>query len=55
MSTLEAILTDATSTLGAVTSMPELEQVKARYLGKTGSLTEHLKQLASLRDRKSVV
>ncbi|MEO8383998.1 MAG: phenylalanine--tRNA ligase subunit alpha [Betaproteobacteria bacterium] len=48
MSTLEAILTDATSTLGAVTSMPELEQVKARYLGKTGSLTEHLKQLASL-------
>ena len=48
MSTLEAILTDATSTLGAVTSMPELEQVKARYLGKSGSLTEHLKKLASL-------
>lgn len=48
MSTLEAILTDATSTLGAVTSMPELEQVKARYLGKTGSLTEHLKGLSSL-------
>ena len=48
MSTLEAILNDATSTLGAVASMPELEQVKARYLGKTGSLTEHLKKLASL-------
>ena len=48
MSTLEAILTDATSTLGAVTSMPELEQVKAKYLGKSGSLTEHLKKLASL-------
>ncbi len=48
MSTLEAILTDATSTLGTVTSMPELEQVKARYLGKTGSLTEHLKGLSSL-------
>jgi len=48
MSALEAILTDATSTLGAVTSMPELEQVKARYLGKTGSLTEHLKKLSSL-------
>ena len=55
MSTLEAILNDATSTLGAVTSMPELEQVKARYLGKTGSLTEHLKKLASLSaDEKKV-
>ncbi len=55
MSTLEAILNDAASTLGAVMSMPELEQVKARYLGKTGSLTEHLKKLASLSaDEKKV-
>ena len=55
MSALEAILTDAISTLGAVTSMPELEQVKARYLGKTGSLTEHLKKLSSLStDEKKV-
>ena len=55
MSSLEAILNDATSTLGAVTSVPELEQVKARYLGKSGSLTEHLKKLALLSaDEKKV-
>ena len=48
MSTLEAILSDATSTLTAVKSMPELEQVKAKYLGKSGSLTEQLKILGTL-------
>ena len=48
MTTLQAILTDATSSLGAVKSMPELEQVKARYLGKSGSLTEQLKSLGKL-------
>ena len=48
MSILEAILSDATATLTAVKSMPELEQVKAKYLGKSGSLTEQLKMLASL-------
>ena len=48
MSTLEAILSDATSTLVAVKSMPELEQVKAKYLGKSGSLTEQLKILGTL-------
>ncbi len=48
MSTLEAILNDATSTLTAVKSMPELEQVKAKYLGKSGSLTEQLKTLGTL-------
>ena len=48
MSTHEAILNDATATLAAVKSMPELEQVKAKYLGKAGSLTEQLKALASL-------
>ena len=48
MSTLEAILSDATSTLTAVKSMPELEQVKAKYLGKSGSLTEQLKTLGTL-------
>lgn len=48
MSTLEAILSDATSTLTAVKSMPELEQVKAKYLGKSGSLTEQLKSLGAM-------
>ena len=48
MSTLKAILTDATTTLGAVKSMPELEQVKAKYLGKSGSLTEQLKALGKM-------
>ncbi len=48
MSTLEAILSDATITLTAVKSMPELEQVKAKYLGKSGSLTEQLKALGTL-------
>ena len=48
MSILEAILSDATATLTAVKSMPELEQVKAKYLGKSGSLTEQLKTLGSL-------
>ena len=48
MSILEAILHDATATLTAVKSMPELEQVKAKYLGKSGSLTEQLKTLGSL-------
>lgn len=48
MSTLETILRDATSTLTAVKSMPELEQVKAKYLGKSGSLTEQLKTLGSM-------
>ena len=48
MSTLEAILKDATATLTAVKSMPELEQMKAKYLGKSGSLTAQLKTLGSL-------
>ena len=48
MSILEAILSDATATLAAVKSMPELEQVKAKYLGKSGSLTAQLKTLGSL-------
>lgn len=48
MSTLEAILSDAKATLIAVKSMPELEQVKAKYLGKSGSLTEQLKKLGSM-------
>ena len=48
MSTIEAILSDATANLAAVKSMPELEQVKAKYLGKSGSLTEQLKKLGAM-------
>ncbi len=48
MTTLQAILADAEATLGATTSMPELEQAKARFLGKSGSLTEQLKALGKL-------
>jgi phenylalanyl-tRNA synthetase alpha chain len=46
--TLDQILTDATAALTAVQSIPELEQTKARFLGKTGSLTEQLKALGKL-------
>lgn len=48
MNALDAILSDATATLSAVKSMPELEQMKAKYLGKSGSLTEQLKKLGAL-------
>ena len=48
MITLQAILTDATATLSVVKSMPELEQVKAKYFGKSGALTEQLKSLGNL-------
>jgi len=48
MSTLQDILTGATALLDAVKSMPELEQAKAKYLGKSGSLTEILKSLGKL-------
>lgn len=48
MSILEAILSDAEVTLTAVASLPALEQVKAKYLGKSGSLTEQLKSLGAM-------
>jgi phenylalanyl-tRNA synthetase alpha chain len=48
MINLDAILADATRVLGAVKTLPDLEQAKARYLGKSGSLTEQLKALAAL-------
>ena len=41
--------------LSGVKSMPELEQAKAKYLGKSGSLTEQLKTLGALSpDEKKV-
>lgn len=48
MSDLQAILQEATATLAATTTVPHLEQTKARFLGKSGSLTEQLKALGKL-------
>ena len=48
MRELEQIVAEATSALSAVSSIAELEQVKARFLGKNGSLTELLKGLGKL-------
>ena len=42
---LATILATAQAALADVTDMVGLEQVKARYLGKSGELTELLKQL----------
>ena len=46
--TLDEILVDATTALNAVMSIPDLEQTKAKFLGKAGSLTEQLKALGKL-------
>jgi phenylalanyl-tRNA synthetase alpha chain len=48
MSDLQAILKEATAALSAVASIPELEQTKARFVGKSGSVTEQLKALGRL-------
>src|SRR5690349_902053 len=48
MSNLEHIISEVQGALGTVTSISDLEQVKARYLGKSGVLTEQLKQLGKL-------
>jgi phenylalanyl-tRNA synthetase alpha chain len=45
---LDAIVKEALDTLGAIESAAELEQVKARWLGKTGKLTELMKTLGKL-------
>ncbi len=45
---LDAIVHDAIATLAQVRDGVELEQVKARYLGKAGQLTGLLKQLGTL-------
>ena len=42
------IVNDAKGTLTATTSMADLEQAKARFLGKSGVLTEQLKGLGKL-------
>lgn len=48
MSQLEKIISEAQSTLVTVTTLVDLDQVKSRFLGKSGSLTEQLKQLGKL-------
>ena len=48
MSDLHEILKEATVVLAAAASIPELEQVKARFVGKAGSITEQLKSRGKL-------
>ncbi len=48
MQDLESIVAEAKSVFDLVAEAAQLEQVKARYLGKTGVLTELLKNLGKL-------
>lgn len=48
MPSLEAIVTEATAAFEAVQEAAELENAKARYLGKTGLITEQMKGLGQL-------
>jgi len=48
MQDLEAIVARAAAEFAAAADPASLENVKARYLGKTGELTALLKQLGSL-------
>lgn len=48
MQNLDHIVAEALAEFAALNQMAELEQVKARYLGKTGLLTEQMKQLGKL-------
>ena len=48
MSDLEKITSDAHAAITATSTLAELDQVKARFLGKTGVLTEQLKSLGKL-------
>jgi phenylalanyl-tRNA synthetase alpha chain len=48
MENLEHIVASAQAEFAAVTQAVELEQIKARYLGKTGLMTEQMKQLGKL-------
>ncbi len=48
MSDLHSIVNLATTAMRAVKNLPELEQAKAQFLGKSGSLTALLKSLGSL-------
>ena len=48
MENLEHIVASAKAEFDTVTQAAELEQIKARYLGKTGLMTEQMKQLGKL-------
>jgi phenylalanyl-tRNA synthetase alpha chain len=48
MDNLEKIIADAKSAFERVADLAQLEQAKARFLGKTGALTEQLKGLGKL-------
>jgi phenylalanyl-tRNA synthetase alpha chain len=48
MQNLDAIVIEASSAFAATSNPDELEQVKARYLGKSGQITELLKGLGKL-------
>ncbi len=48
MNNLDDIVSEATNLLDSIDDAIELEQVKARYLGKSGALTELLKGLGKL-------
>ena len=48
MKELEQIISAAREAIGSTSSIADLEQVKARFLGKAGSLTELLKGLGKL-------
>ena len=48
MQSLEQIVAEARAVIGGAPGVPELEQSKARFLGKTGALTELLKGLGKL-------
>lgn len=45
---LDEIVKEAQAVLGRIESVAELEQAKAKFVGKTGSLTEQMKQLGKL-------
>ena len=46
--TLDDILKEAESTFAAADTLPSLDQVKARFLGKTGAITEQMKGMGAL-------
>jgi phenylalanyl-tRNA synthetase alpha chain len=45
---LDEILHDAETAFAGADSLPTLDQVKARFLGKSGAITEQMKRLGSL-------
>ncbi|AOE49505.1 phenylalanine--tRNA ligase subunit alpha [Kangiella sediminilitoris] len=48
MADLQEIIEQAEQEISAVESLPELEQVKARFVGKKGLITAQMKQMATL-------